>query len=417
MKLWQKIFIGIFLGALTGALIGKEQLEFIKPIGDIFINLIKMIVVPLLFFSIGSAITSMEKSHSLGRIGGKSVFMYVASTFVAILIGFAFINLFDPAAGASLNDFAGQIGESKEVKEFSFSATIVEMFPSNPIKAMSDGNAMQIIIFAFFFGTAVNLAGKKVQKVADTLEMMAEVTYSLTGIIMKFAPYGVFALIAWVVGTQEVSVLLALLKLVIVVIAASVIHTIVVFSTFVGGIAKLNPITFFRKIIDVQLFAFSTSSSSATLPVTMRAAEEKLGVSPGSANFVLPLGSTINMNGTALYVAMCSVFIANLAGVDLSFFDYCIIAFTTTMVAIGSAGVPGVSLVLMTTVFSAVGLPIEAIAIIAGVDRLLDMFRTTVNVTGDLAVAVLIDKSEGSLNEEIYNTPSKDLKTNEELSS
>ncbi len=408
LKLWQQIFLGMILGALAGFSFG-ENTSYLKPLGDIFINMIKMIVVPLIFFSISSAITSMEQSNSLGRIGGKSILIYLVSTAIAIAIGLFLANIFDPSAGVQHHDMFGAATQI-EAHTVSFADTIVSMVPTNPVKAMADGNVLQIIVFALFLGTAVNIAGKKVQKVADSLSEIAEVIYSLTGIIMKFAPIGVFALIGWVVGTQDPEILKSLVKVVIVVIAACILHAVIVYSLFIGALARLNPIKFFKKIIDAQILAFSTSSSSATLPITMQVAEDKLGVSKGTANFVLPLGSTVNMDGTAIYLGISTVFVAGLVGVDLTMADYATVIFTATLASIGAAGIPGVALVMMSMVFASVGLPIEAIAIIAGVDRVLDMVRTTVNVTGDLAVAVVIDRSEGNFNEKIFNQDDSDLK-------
>ena len=400
LKLWQQIVLGMFLGACAGIML-KGNASYLKPFGDIFINMIKMIVVPLIFFSISAAITSMEQSHSLGRIGGKSLLIYLFSTAVAIVIGITMANVFDPSSGVINNGAFGEAGEVKG-KTVSFADTIVSMVPTNPIKAMADGNVLQIIVFALFLGTAVNVAGRKVKKVANALNEVAEVIYSLTGLIMKFAPIGVFALIGWVVGTQDPDILKSLVKVVIVVIAACVLHAVIVYSIFVGLLAKLNPVTFFKKIVDAQVLAFSTSSSSATLPLTMKVAEEKLGVSKSTANFVLPLGSTVNMDGTAIYLGICTVFVAGLVGQDLSIADYVTVVFTATIASIGAAGIPGVALIMMSMVFASVGLPIEAIAIIAGIDRVLDMLRTTVNVTGDLAISVVIDRSEGTFDEEVF---------------
>ena len=407
LKLWQKIFLGMILGAVAGIFFG-EYTTYLKPLGDIFINMIKMIVVPLIFFSISSAITSMEQSHSLGRIGGKSILIYLVSTAIAIAIGLCLANIFDPSAGVKHTEMFGK-ATNVEATAISFTDTIVGMIPTNPVKAMADGNVLQIIVFALFLGTAVNIAGKKVQKVADSLSEIAEVIYSLTGIIMKFAPIGVFALIGWVVGTQDPEILKSLVKVVILVISACLLHAIIVYSLFIGALARLNPIKFFKKIIDAQILAFSTSSSSATLPITMQVAEDKLGVSKSTANFVLPLGSTVNMDGTAIYLGIATVFVAGLVGVDLTMADYATVVFTATLASIGAAGIPGVALVMMSMVFASIGLPIEAIAIIAGVDRLLDMVRTTVNVTGDLAISVVIDRSEGNFNEEIFNKDDSDL--------
>jgi Na+/H+-dicarboxylate symporter len=407
LKLWQQIFLGMILGALAGLILG-DRAEYLKPIGDIFVNMIKMIVVPLIFFSISSAITSMEQSNSLGRIGGKSLLIYLISTAIAIIIGLFLANIFDPSQGITNTEM---FGSKKEIqpKTVSFSETLVSMIPTNPVKAMAEGNVLQIIVFALFLGTAVNITGKKVKKVADAMSEIAEVIYSLTGIIMKFAPFGVFALIGWVVGTQDPEILKALVKVVIVVISACILHTIIIYSLFIAGLARLNPLTFFKKIIDAQILAFSTSSSSATLPITMKVAEDKLGVSKGTANFVLPLGSTVNMDGTAIYLGISTVFVAGLVGVDLTLGNYLTVIFTATLASIGAAGIPGVALVMMSMVFASVGLPIEAIAIIAGVDRLLDMVRTTVNVTGDLAIAVVIDRSEGTFDESLFNSSASDL--------
>jgi len=407
LKLWQQIFLGMIIGAIAGLVLG-DNATYLKPVGDIFVNMIKMIVVPLIFFSICSAITSMEQSHALGRIGGKSLLIYLASTAVAIVIGLFLANVFDPSEGITNTEL---FGSKKEIqpKTVSFSETIVGMIPTNPIKAMAEGNVLQIIVFALFLGTAVNITGKKVKKVADAMSEIAEVIYSLTGIIMKFAPFGVFALIGWVVGTQDPEILKALVKVVIVVISACVLHTILVYSLFIAGLARLNPLTFFKKIIDAQVLAFSTSSSSATLPITMKVAEDKLGVSKGTANFVLPLGSTVNMDGTAIYLGISTVFVAGLVGVDLTIGNYLTVIFTATLASIGAAGIPGVALVMMSMVFASIGLPIEAIAIIAGVDRLLDMVRTTVNVTGDLAISVVIDRSEGTFDQALYDSKESNL--------
>jgi len=411
LKLWQQIFLGMLLGGLVGVFLESDSIyvETMKFFGDAFIRLIKMIVVPLIFFSIASAITSMEKSHSLGRIGGKSIMIYLLSTAVAIGIGLTLANIFDPSAGVTNTKIFGDASDI-EPETLSVFGAILEMIPVNPVRALAEGNVIQIIVFALFLGTAVNIAGKKVQRVADALSAVAEVIYSLTGIIMKVAPIGVFGLIGWVVATQDPQVLQSLVKLVVVVVSACLLHSIVVYSLFIAGLARLNPITFFRKITDAQVFAFSTSSSSATLPITMKVAEDKLGVSKGTANFVLPLGSTVNMDGTAIYLGISTVFVAGLVGVDLSFADYAKVVFTATVASIGAAGIPGVALIMMSMVFASVGLPIEAIAIIAGVDRLLDMVRTTVNVTGDLAISVVIDRSEGTFDEELYNSKTSDLK-------
>jgi Na+/H+-dicarboxylate symporter len=399
---WQHIFLAMVLGFLFGNFFPEAAIH-LKPLGDVFVNLIKMIVVPLVFFSISAAIISMEHTQSLGRIGGKSILIYLVSTAIAIGIALLLANIFNPSEGLSGSvDFGDVV--LKETQTISFSETFVALIPTNPLQAMADGNILQVIVFAVFLSLAINFSEKKVDKISDFLNESAEVFYSLTGIIMKFAPYGIFGLISWVVSTQEAEVLKSLVKVIFVVVGACVLHAVVVYSFFIGFLSRLNPLTFFRKIIDAQMIAFSTSSSSATLPVTIKVAEEKLGVSKGTAKFVLPLGSTVNMDGTAIYLGISAVFVAGLVGVDLSLMDYMTIVVTATLASIGAAGIPGVALVMMSMIFTAVGLPLEAIAMIAGIDRILDMVRTTVNVTGDLAIAVVIDRSEGTFNEEVYNS-------------
>ena len=403
MKLWQQIFLGMALGILSGILF-KENTKYIKPLGDIFISMIKMIVVPLIFFSIVSAITSMEQSHSLGRIGLKTISIYILTTIIAVTIGLVLANVFNPAEGLENTDIFGyKATTAVDTSDISISKIITSIIPSNPIAAMAEGNVLQIIIFALFLGTAIKITGRRAGRIADSINDMAEIMYSLTSLVMKFAPVGVFTLIAWVVGTQDPEILRSLVRMVLVVIGACILHMLVVYSLLITFFARLNPLRFFRKIIDAQLLAFSTSSSSATLPVTIKVAKEKLGVSRNNARFILPLGSTVNMDGTAIYLGISAVFVSSLIGHELTFGNYAVIILTATLSSIGAAGIPGVALIVMSIVFSAVGLPIEAIAVIAGVDRLLDMVRTTVNVTGDLAVSVVVDRSEKSFNQNIFN--------------
>ena len=398
--LWKKIMIALFLGAITGYLLGDKAI-YLKPFGDVFINLIKMIIVPLVFFSIAASITSMESTHSLGKTGGRVFFLFLLTTSVSVVVGLFFAEVFNPSAGVVNPDLFTK-DENMPMMDLSFIDTLVNMIPTNPVKAMADGNFLQIIVFAFFFGTAVNLAGKKVKKIANALSDITDVIYSLTEIIMKFAPYGVFALIGWVVGTQDAIVLAVLLKYIIVVIVASLFQLFVVNSCFLLIFARLNPLTFFKKIIDAQILAFSTASSSATLPVTMKVAEEKLGVSKETANFSLPLGATINMNGSGVFLAIATVFLADINGIVLGFSDYVTILFTVILVAIGSSGTPGSSFAMMPIIFVPLGIPLSGIALLITVDRILDMFRTVLNITGDLLVATIVDKKEKKLDRKLF---------------
>jgi len=274
--------------------------------------------------------------------------------------------------------------------------------PSNPIGAFASGSVLQIIVFSIFFGLAINLAGEKATPVAKFFEAFAEVMYKLTAIIMEMAPYGVFALMAWVSGEYGLSVLLPLLRVILGVYVGCLIHSLVTYGGAIALLGRLNPIQFFKGILDAQAVAFTTTSSSGTLPATLECTQKNLGVSRSVSSFVLPLGATINMDGTALYQGICALFVAQAYGVDLTFANYMTIVLTSTLASIGTAGVPGAGLVMLSLVLSSVGLPLEGVAMIAGIDRILDMARTTLNVTGDAMVSVLIAKSENELDVNIY---------------
>lgn len=405
MQLWQKIFIGLGLGIVAGIALGENAI-YLKPIGKMFISLIKMIIVPLIFFSLISAVTGMDDMKKAGKIGLKSFALYLITTAFAICLGLALATIFKVGEGVSLNLDDNITRTNTSASDFS--ETLVGMIPSNPIASMADGNVLQVIIFAIFLGIAINQAGKHGKKVADICHSVTEVIFKLTNIVMNFAPYGVFALIGWMVGTQDSKLIISLGKIVILVYCACLLHIYGTYGIMIKLIARVPYFVFFKKIIPAQLMAYSTSSSSATLPVTLKVAQEDLGISKSTSGFVLPLGTTINMDGTALYQGVCALFVAQAMGVDLSMADYLTIIFTATLASIGSAGVPGAGLIMLSLVLTSVGLPIEGVAIIAGIDRILDMARTTVNVTGDATVALVVDKTEGSFDEKNYLSPSKD---------
>jgi Na+/H+-dicarboxylate symporter len=398
MKLWQQIFIALVAGLAVGMIIGPPAAA-IKPIGTVFINAIKMLIVPLIFVSLVCGVTSMHDMHKMGRIAVKTVVIYLLTTAVAITIGLGLGTLFQPGAGIDLG--AAMAIEPKEAP--SLIDTFVGLIPKNPIGAMADGNVLQIIVFALLFGIAINLAGEPGQKIKQFFDWLAEVIYKLTAIVISFAPYGVFALMAWVAGTYGLDVLLPLGTVILAVYAGCVIHAVVVYGGAITFIAKLNPIRYFQGIAEAQAVAFTTTSSSGTLPVTMGCVQKNLGVSRGVSSFVLPLGATINMDGTALYQGVCALFVAQAYGIDLVFGDYVTIILTSTLASIGTAGVPGAGLIMLSLVLTSVGLPLEGVALIAGIDRILDMARTALNVTGDGAVSVLVAKSEGELDETIFN--------------
>lgn len=400
MKLWQQILVALVAGLAVGMIFGPPA-AVLKPIGTIFINLIKMLIVPLIFVSLVCGVTSMHDMGKMGRIALKTVVIYLATTAIAISIGLGLGALLQPGAGIDIA--AAAAVDAKEAP--TLIETLVGLFPTNPIAAMAEGNVLQIIVFAILFGLAINIAGEAGAKIRQAFDWLAEVIYKLTAIIISFAPYGVFALMAWVAGTYGLDVLLPLGTVILAVYVGCVVHAIVVYGSAIALLARLNPVRFFQGIAEAQAVAFTTTSSSGTLPVTMSCAQKNLGVSRGVSSFVLPLGATINMDGTALYQGVCALFVAQAFGVDLTFGDYITIILTSTLASVGTAGVPGAGLIMLSLVLTSVGLPLEGVAIIAGIDRILDMARTALNVTGDAMVSVLVAKSEGELNEAIYATP------------
>jgi Na+/H+-dicarboxylate symporter len=404
MKLWVKILLGLLLGVISGVLFPSFS-ENIKPLGDIFIRSIKMLIVPLIFSSLVVGVTGMKDPKKLGRIGIKTFSMYLLTTAVAITIGLSVGTILKPGVGVDLG--SATVTKAKDVQPFS--ETLVNLVPANPIQSMANGEVLPIIVFAILFGISLNLVGKKADPLVNVIDAIAEAMYKLTAIVMELAPYGVFALMAFISQKYGLAVLLPLLKVLFGVYLGCIIHALFTLSGSVYFFAKLNPLTFLKGIIDALAIAYSTASSSGTLPVTIRCARKNLGVSDNLSSFVLPLGATINMDGTAMYQGVAALFIAQAYGIDLTFGNYVTIILTSTLASIGSAGVPGAGLIMLTLVLNSVGLPVEGIALIAGIDRVLDMARTTVNVIGDCMVTVLVSKSENELDESIFNSENQKI--------
>ncbi|ELI1838620.1 dicarboxylate/amino acid:cation symporter [Vibrio fluvialis] len=400
MALWKKILVGMVAGIVVGALMGPSA-ALLKPIGTLFINAIKMLIVPLVFCSLIVGITSMKDTRKMGRIGAKAIILYLGTTAVAIAIGLALSALLQPGAG--LNMVAKDLDEAGKAAP-PLVQTLLAMIPQNPVNALAAGNILQIIVFAIGLGVSLVLVGEKGEPAVKVFESLAEAMYKLTEIVMKLAPYGIFGLMAWVAGTYGIDVLMPLIKVIAAVYIGALIHIGIFYSGLLTLLGRLNPIQYLRGISNPAAVAFTTSSSSGTLPATIKASREELGVSEGVSSFVLPLGATINMDGTALYQGVCALFIAQAFGVDLQTSDYITIILTATLASIGTAGVPGAGLIMLSLVLSTVGLPIEGLAIVAGIDRILDMARTTINICGDMMVAVLVAKSEGELDEQTYQS-------------
>lgn len=396
MKLWMKIFIGLILGIITG-LILREKAVYLKPLGTIFLNLINMIIALLILSSMTVGITSIHDPQKLGRIGGKTLLIYFSTTLIAVLIGLSLSNFFQ--VGENLNLHAV---DSVATKTPSLSEILTSIIPSNPIAALASGNILQIIVFAMFLGIAINFSGEKGKPVLHFMESLSDVMYRLTSIVMEFSPIGVFGIMAWVTGTFGLHLLVPLLIFLGVYYLGCVLHVIFVYCGIIKGMAKLELKPFFMGMRDTMMVALSTGSSAASLPVAMHGVQENLGVSKNISSFVLPLGISVNMNGTAMFQAMSAVFVAKAYNVPLDLSNYLTLIIITTLSSIGTAGVPGAGLIMLSAVLSSVGLPLEGVAILIGIDRLRDMATTVLNILGDAVVTVYIAKQEGELNERQY---------------
>lgn len=395
MSLTTKIVIALVLGVAAGALLQSNPhiaVDYIGPFGTIFLNLIKTIVVPLVLFSIAQGIISLKDIKKVGAIGGKTVAFYMCTTAFAVTLGLVVANLMGVGRGSKLE--LPQLGTYEGVVEMpSLMDTFVNIFPSNFINPMLNATMLQVIVIALFLGFGIIAAGEKGRLVGEFVESASEVCIKIMEMIIHLSPIGVFALITPVVAQNGLSVLLPLMKLIGVVYAACILHAVVVYSGAVKGIAKMSPLTFFKGMSPAMLFAFTSASSVGTLPFNLECTE-KLGADKEVASFVLPLGATINMDGTAIYQGVCAIFIAQIFGIDLTLSQQVVIILTATLASIGTAGVPGSGVVMLTMVLQSVGLPLEGIGLVAGVDRILDMARTTVNITGDAACTICVDAME-----------------------
>ncbi len=394
MRLSNKILIGLVLGVIAGLVLGAENVGFAKkwiaPIGTLFINLIKMIIVPLVLSSLVVGAASLGDIRKVGRIGGKTIVFYLMTTAVAVAIGIILSVVLNPGSGLSIPVNAAIKAKAAP----SIMQVIIGVVPTNPFQAMLQGNMLQIIVFALFVGIGITMVGERAKPVADFFDGFAEVTYKIVGFIMELAPYGVFALILPVVAANGPKVLIPLAKVIFAVYLGCVLHVAITYGGILSVIGRVKLFDFLRGIFPAQMIAFSTCSSSGTLPVTMKCAQENLGVSKEVSSFVLPLGATINMDGTALYQGVCALFVAQVYGIDLSVGQMLMIVLTGTLASIGTAGVPGAGFIMLTMVLQSVGLPLEGSALIAGIDRVLDMARTTVNITGDAVASIFIQHTE-----------------------
>lgn len=395
MNLSVQIFASLVLSVVVGLFLGDTAIvpvkTWIAPVGTMFINLIKMMIVPVVLCSLIVGMTSMGDMKKLGRIGIKTVAFYMVTTAIAIVIGFGVAGVIEPGVGMALPaEAAPKVKEAPSIMQ-----VFVNMIPKNPIESMAKADILPVIVFALFIGAGIiSVGGKKGALLINVFDSGAEVCYKVIAMIMRLAPIGVFCLLLPVVVQNGPKVLLPLLSVIMAMAVGSVIHALAVYSGIAAAVGHMSPVKFFRGMAEAMVIAFTTCSSAGTLPVNMKNIQEKLGVKRDIASFILPLGATINMDGTALYMGVCSLFIANVYNIPLTVDQMMLIILTGTLASIGTAGVPGAGLIMLAMVLQSVGLPMEGLALVAGIDRVLDMFRTTLNITGDAAVAVAIDATE-----------------------
>ncbi|MDM8564412.1 dicarboxylate/amino acid:cation symporter [Candidatus Halobeggiatoa sp. HSG11] len=387
--LMDKVFVSVFL-------VGNV----FHVIGQIFIDSLKMLVVPLVFISLVCGTASLGDISKLGRLGGKALAFYILTTALAITLALGLAIMIAPGEGFNLTSATASEFVAKDPP--SLAQTIINMVPNNPVEAMAKGDMLPLIVFSLLFGIAIVMAGESGKRIEKQFNDYNAIMMQMVNILMKLAPLGIFCLIAKTFALQGVDLIKPLIGYFMVVATALLLHGLVSYSLLIKIFSGLSVIKFLKKMYNVQVFAFSTASSNATIPINIENAKTKLGVDNSIASFTIPLGATINMDGTAIMQGVATVFIANVYAINLTITDYLTVIMTATLASIGTAGVPGVGLIMLAMVLNQVGLPVEGIALIIGVDRLLDMMRTAINVTGDAAATIIIAKSEKGLNKETY---------------
>jgi Na+/H+-dicarboxylate symporter len=412
MQLSSKILLGMALGIVVGLILNMISdvsdsgpltawvVEYIfDVVGRIFIASLKLLVVPLVFVSLVCGSAAMGENVKMGRIAFKTLALYLFTTAVAITIALTLANIINPGIGIDTTATASYVAATPPA----FKDVLIGIFPTNPIQAMSDGNMLQIIVFAILVGVAITQAGAAGKSTLDGFQAFNDVIMRMVTILMHLAPFGVFCLLAKLFTEEGFTAIFNLALYFMTVTLVLLIHAGVVYTSIFSFFTRLNPLTLIKNMRPAMLFAFSTSSSNATMPITMNVVEKRVGVDNSIASFTVPLGATINMDGTAIMQGVATVFIAQAYGLDLGLTEYLAVIATATLASVGTAGVPGVGLIMLSMVLQQVGLPVEGIGLIIGVDRLLDMMRTVVNVTGDGMVTTVVAKSEGLLDEEIFN--------------
>jgi Na+/H+-dicarboxylate symporter len=392
IKIHTQIFIAIIAGGIAGVILGPDA-EHIKIVGDIFIRLLRMIIIPLIMASMITGIVSIGSGRNLGRITFRTTVYYLATTLLAVAVGLVLVNIIKPGVGVELA--AEQNAANLQYSPPSAGSIITDIVPKNLFSAMANDKVLSVIFFSLLVGFAISSVGQKARAIAEFFDGLNEIMLKISDWVMRLAPLGVFALMAYTIGITGLEVLKPLALYMATVIAGLLVHACITLPVLLAAIGKYSPIRFFRHMFSAVATAFSTASSAATLPITMDCLEKNVGVSKKIAGFVLPLGATINMDGTALYEAVAAMFIAQAYGITMTLPQQIIIMLTAALASIGAAAIPGAGLITMVIVLKAVGLPLEGIAMILAVDRILDMSRTAVNVWGDSCGAAVVAHLEG----------------------
>lgn len=396
VSLPMQILIALVLGIIVGLIcyfggLADLTTNYLKPFGDIFVNLLKFIVVPVVLFSMIDGILSMNDLKKVGSVGVKTVVYFLITTAIACVIGLVFANIFNSAGLFPVLDTAGAEYEAKEFG--GFMSTLVSIFPTNMWQSFSSANMLQVIVISLFFGGSILAAGEKAQLCRDIVSSFYSVIEKLMSFVIALSPIGVFTYMAWVVATQGAAILGSLALVILCAYLGYIVHAVAVYSISAKVFAGMSPLRFFKGAFAAMIFAFTSTSSAATLPVSKECAHE-LGAEDDIASFVLPLGSTINMDGTAIYQCVATVFLASCAGIHLTIGQMIIVVVTATLASIGTAGVSGAGMIMLAMVLEALGIPVAYIGLIVAVDRLFDMGRTCLNVTGDIACSVCVTKWE-----------------------
>ena len=422
MSLTVKVMIGMAAGIVTGVVLNAIDVAFLNDqlvaglfgmVGTMFVNALKMLVVPLVFFSLITGVTGIGDIRMLGRVGGKAFGLYLMTTAIAIASAIVLASVVGPGQGFVMD------GIDTSGVEAAAAPTVYEVFanivPTNPIAAFAAGEMLQVIFYTILLGIAVLSLGAAAKPFSDACETMNGIMMKLVSIVMWFAPIGVFCLIAKTFAEQGPELFGPVILYVITLVAALLLHGFGTLMVLLKLFTGLNPLKFLPKMRSAQLFAFSTASSNATIPVTLRTVEHRIGVDNSVASFTVPFGATINMDGTAIMQGVATVFLANVYGIELGIAGYLTVIGMAVLASIGTAGVPGVGLIMLTMVLTQVGLPVEGIAIILGVDRLMDMIRTAVNITGDAVVSTIVAKSEGKVDESVFDDPEAGVIDDEDI--